>query len=607
MCGIFGTTLKKDPSKSIEAIKHRGPDDSGKFGDDRISLHQSRLSIIDLSERGHQPMLNDAGNLSIIFNGEIYNFQDIKKDLTATGFKFKSNSDTEVLLKGFEKYDSDIFSKIRGMWAVALYDDRRAELTLSRDHFGIKPLYYAISGKDIVFASEIKALIPQLSRLTPNTSSYFLFYNLGYFPGAETSFAEIKKLLPGEIMTFNLNSGKTQKSFATLRNESRGQIITDENEAADLLNKSLLDSVERHYISDVPVGLLLSGGNDSSFLAALSKKTGKNPICFSVSIEGSGDKGYAAKVAKHLGLPFQEEKITTESFKKQYELIWDILDQPTGDVSFLPTSLIFSTIKGKSKVVLSGEGGDELFGGYLRHKNFAGFKEMGFESFFPESLFSAGLENIRLINPLLSRARNLLKFFESLGSEYLYSSKTIDFPIKQKEALLFMQELYQNHPYRDLISPNLFFDLFMYLPHNLMYKGDLSSMAYGIESRVPFLDKELFNACNQIDPNLRLSLGFLSKKIMKKSMEKHLPSELIYREKSGFGIDIKKYAGEKILSDFKKSIHYHQKYAEELGLKDSGIENLIEESKAELLIKKYPRFVFALVSNYKVMDRYWGL
>jgi len=606
MCGIFGTTLKKDFSSSADAIKHRGPDDDGKFTDANISLYQARLSIIDLSENGHQPMFNDSNNLSIIFNGEIYNFQDIKNSLVASGFNFKSNSDTEVLLKGFEKYGTEIFSKLRGMWVTAIYNAKKNELTLSRDHFGIKPLYYAISGKEIVFASEVKALLPQLNKLTPNTSAYFLYYNFGYFPGDLTSFKEIKKVLPGEIINFNLRSGEIKRSFVKITNENNRTLITDENEASQLINKSLLDSVEKHYISDVPVGILLSGGNDSSFLAALSKEAGQNPICYSVSIEGSGDSGYAEKVAKHLVLPFEEEIITTESFKNQYDLLWDIIDQPTGDVSFIPTSLIFSKIKGKSKVVLSGEGGDEFFGGYLRHKNFAEFNQMKFGSFFLESLFSSKFGNyIKFINPFLSRFRNYLSSFETLGSEYLYASKVIDLPIKQKETLLYMQNYYESHPFKNLIQPNLFFDMFMYLPHNLMYKGDMSSMAYGIESRVPFLDKEFFNVCNSISPHIRFSPDFLSKKIMKKSMEKYLPKELIYRKKSGFGIDARKYASEKIIFDLKEAITYHQKYSEELGLKNSNICDLVKEDKAKLLLKKYPRFVFSLISNYKVMSKYW--
>ena len=606
MCGIFGTTLKKDFSSSADAIKHRGPDDDGKFRDVNISLYQARLSIIDLSENGHQPMFNDSSNLSIIFNGEIYNFKDIKKDLVNLGYSFKSNSDTEVLLKGFEEYGSEIFSKLRGMWATVLYDVKKGELTLSRDQFGIKPLYYAISGKEIVFASEVKALLPQLNKLTPNTSAYFLYYNFGYFPGDLTSFKEIKKVLPGEIINFNLRSGEIKRSFAKIKNENNRTLITDENEESQLINKSLLESVEKHYISDVPVGLLLSGGNDSSFLAALSKEAGQNPTCFSVSIEGSGDKGYAKKVARHLNLPFVEEKISIENFRNQYDLLWDIIDQPTGDVSFIPTSLIFSTIKNRSKVVLSGEGGDELFGGYQRHKNFAGFDQMKFESFFPESLFSLKSENyMKFANPVLSRARNFLSSFETLGNEYLYTARVADLPIKQKETLLYMQNYYENHPYKNLIQPNLFFDLFMYLPYNLMYKGDMSSMAYGIESRVPFLDKEFFNTCNSVSPDIRFSTSALSKKIMKESMKKYLPKELIYRKKSGFGIDIRKYAKEKVLSDLDEAITYHQKYSEELGLKDSNICDLVKKDKAQLLLDKYPRFVFSLITNYKVVSKYW--
>lgn len=611
MCGIFGTTkegVARD--ESLGLIAHRGPDDSGTFSDNHIFLGHRRLSILDVSERGHQPMFNDAGNLSIIYNGETYNFQDIREELMAGGVSFKSTGDTEVILKGFETYGDKIFSKMRGMWALAVYNSTTNELTLARDHFGIKPLFYSINGKDVSFGSEAKTLLPQLTTKTPNTASYFLFYNLGYFPGAETSFKEVKKLLPGQILKFNLGSGEVKTSFANLvddvadeKRKNHNNLISDETEAAALINESLLESVKKHYISDVPVGLLLSGGNDSSYLAALSKEAGKHPICFSVSIQESGDQGFARKVAEHLDLPFQEEIITPDVFLDQYKKLDEIIDQPTGDVSFIPTSLIYARIKGKSKVVLSGEGGDELFGGYLRHNDFAHFNTLDFANTLPRYSFHSRF-GLRVINPVLNRVRKIFSFVQiaqNLGSAYLRAARVIDLPIQQKKVLEFMEQTYRNHPYKDSIQPNLFFDLFMYLPYNLMYKGDSSSMAYSIESRVPFLDKGFFNTLSKISPELKLSSSFKNKTIMKKAMEKYLPHELIYRKKSGFGIDMRKYAHGVLLQDLKDAMLFHRKNANAFAIYDTGIFDLLETNKADIILNKYPRFAYSLITNHKVM------
>ncbi len=603
MCGILGTTKnisKESFEKILSEISHRGPDDVGVVENNGVFLGHRRLSIIDLSNSGHQPMLSDDGSISLVFNGEIYNFIELKKELESSGVIFKSKSDTEVILKGFEKYGEKFLNKMRGMWAVAVYDLNKNTITLSCDHFGIKPLYYSEDSDGIVFGSETKSIIPVLSKITANTSNYFLYYNFGYFPGEMTCFNEIKKVLPGQIISFNLSLKTTAKMFIDL--PTSGISIKDEDGAIKNVIDGMTDSVKKHFISDVPVGILLSGGNDSSFLVAISKKNGERPICFNVDIEGSLDNKYAESVAKYLDLPFEKISINENEFEKQYKKIWDILDQPTSDVSFIPTSLVYSSIRGKSKVVLSGEGGDELFGGYLRHLDFSRFDGMSFNSFFPDlgylSKFSIGF-----LNPIINRLRNIFSGFESLGSLYLYRSRQIDVGIKQKETLLFMRDYYQNHHYKEKIQPNLFFDMFMYLPGSLMYKGDMASMAYGIENRVPFLDKDFFNTISQIDPGFRLSNNWTSKKIMKKAMEQYLPKDLIYRKKTGFGLNINKYK-RLVLEDLFLAIEFHKKWKKELGIIDSGLELIIKKDMASIILKKYPRFAFSLISNYKVMSRY---
>jgi asparagine synthase (glutamine-hydrolysing) len=605
MCGIFGTTIKNATAgQAFSALAHRGPDDKGEWKNENVLLSQTRLSIIDLSSGGHQPMINESGDLTLVFNGEIYNYKELKGELEREGARFRSKSDTEVILKGFEKYGEEYFHKLRGMYTIAIYDTKKNVLTLARDQFGIKPLFYSNINQKIIFGSEVKALAPYLSKLTPNTENYFLFYNFGYFPGGETSFKEIKKVSPGEIISFNLTDHTSRQRFITLPS-SQGEInnkINNTEEAASLIQKALRDSINKHFIADVPVSLLLSGGNDSSFIAALAKEAGQNPTCFNISMEGSLDNDYAEKVANYLKLPYEKIEVKKSEFKDEYNKILERLDQPTSDVSFIPTSIVYKMIKGKSKVALSGEGGDELFGGYLRHNTFSDLNQMGFNSFFLD-LSSVSKKSLGFLNPLFNKLRDSLLSFESLGSRYLYKGRQMDIAIKQKETLEFLKQYYNNHSYKDSIQPNLFFDMFMYLPGSLMYKGDACSMAYSIEGRTPFLDKDLFEAVSKVSPKLRLSKEFQSKKIMKIAMEKYLPKELIYRNKTGFGININKYK-ELVLLDLIEALKFHQLHKEELGVTDSGLENILIKENAELILKKYPRFAFSLITNYKVMSKY---
>ncbi len=601
MCGIFGTTIKNTTSeRAYIALAHRGPDDKGEWKNEKILLFQTRLAIIDLSSGGHQPMLSNDGNLVLIYNGEIYNYKELKGELEKEGLSFQSQSDTEIILKGFEKYGESFFDRLRGMYAIAIYDQKKNILTLTRDQFGIKPLLYSKVGEDIIFGSEVKALASYLPKLSANTEKYFLFYNFGYFPGSETSFKEIKKVLPGEVLSFNLLLHTLESKFVELHSYHPENIGIEE--ATTLIQNSLKDSVKKHFVSDVPVGLLLSGGNDSSFIAALAKEAGKRPTCFNVSIQGSLDNDYAEKVAKFLDLPYEKIEIKEKEFQNEYIRILETLDQPTSDVSFIPTSLVYKTIEGKSKVVLSGEGGDELFGGYLRHKDFSDLEEMNFNSFLPD-LSYISKKSLGILNPLVNKIRNPLLSFESLGSRYLYKGRQIDISVNQKETLKFLEGYYNSHPYKKSIQPNLFFDLFMYLPDSLMYKGDTSSMIHGIEGRTPFLDKNLFESISKINPKLRLSKEFQNKKIMKLAMEKYLPKELIYRKKTGFGININKYK-ELVLPDLLNAIDFHNKNKEALAIRVCGLEGVLTKGNAKVILRKYPRFAFALITNYKVMSRY---
>lgn len=608
MCGLAGFTYNnnKKIEKGLELIKKRGPDSSGIFCDENISIGHRRLSIIDLTENGNQPFASHDKNLIIAFNGEIYNFKELRENFPDhIKSKFKSKSDTEVILYGYELYGIDFFSKMRGMWAVVLYDKKKNKIILSRDYFGIKPLYYAVLDNILYFGSEMKVLVNFIEKKEPNTEYYFQYFNLGYFIPPETCYKNIKKVLPGEILIWNLKEKCIIKGHAKLiEKKSKIEYVENIDEAVKNVEQVMIDSVASHFISDVPVGLLLSGGNDSSLLAALSVAVGKKPIAYNLNIRNSTDSRYAEKISAILGLELVKFNMTDELLEKQYEKIWDFVDEPIADSSIIPTSLIYSFIKGKAKVVISGEGGDEMFGGYVRHNYFARLKNITLNNKkinFLNKLEIVNKFSFEYSNPVINRLRNhLLNYrIDDLIGSYLAYTKIIDLPIYYKKIRKSLFNYYNE--LIDVNKPaNLFFDRWLYLPNDLMYKNDMASMAYSIESRLPLLDKKLFNVLQEINPEFCLSPEFSRKFLLKKVMEKYLPSEFIYRPKKGFSFSFEKYGIRSFNNDLKEALIFHKQNADNFGLSASGLLKLLSPDYSDLIIKKFQSFAFAMVSNYKI-------
>lgn len=577
MCGIVGNTANKDIRAALQKVAHRGPDDQGTYEDHAVRFGHTRLAIIDLSQNGHQPMVRE--NSVLVHNGEIYNFRDLG---------YESTSDTEVILKGYQDEGTSFFSKLRGMWAFVLYDGER--LVLSRDLFGIKPLYYSIKDDEIYFASELKSMKEMLGTIEPNTEHYYQFFNLGYFIAPQTCYEGVYKVMPGEIITWDLREKKLSTEVISIQEDTK---YAGFEETVEQVEQALQDSVEAHFVSDVPVGLLLSGGTDSSLIAALSAS--KKPIAYTLEIEGSPDSTYAKHVSKHLGLQLKSITMSEAMLEEQYEKMLSFLDEPTGDISLIPTSLIYSLIQGKGKVVLSGEGGDELFGGYIRHRALSGLQRMrGMSMRLP---YGTSRSALTFINPMLSRLRNMLE--RGIVNVYLRSVKIVDFPIETEKIQADLHELYKRKGVQS--SPNLFFDRYMYLPDNLMSKTDISSMASSIEARVPFLDKHFLSfVLQRVHPKFCLSPRYREKVVLKKILEKYLPKDVVYRSKKGFAFSFEKYAAEGFKRDAKHAIRFHREHAERFGLEHDRA--LLHSNTADILIKKYPRFVFALITNWKIFS-----
>src|SRR3989344_9102499 len=324
MCGIFVFSFqnKKLAEAMAAALRHRGPDDRGIFSDGEITLGHQRLSILDLSAAGHQPMSDNEGKIWISYNGEIYNFKELKKDLEKKGHVFKSQTDTEVILRGYKEYGLDFFKKLRGMWALAIYDVFMGELLLARDFFGIKPLYYSWRGRDLIFASEIMALDTKISSF--GAASYFV---LGYTPHPWTVFENVKKVSQGEVLIFNLKN----KSLGSKQMNLSDASGSGEASNARDFESVMMESVEKHLISDVPVGIFLSGGADSSLLALMLKKLGKSPKAFTVRIAGKKDADFAKRISDFSGLDYREISMSEANFEEMYSRFFETLDEPIGD------------------------------------------------------------------------------------------------------------------------------------------------------------------------------------------------------------------------------------------------------------------------------------
>jgi asparagine synthase (glutamine-hydrolysing) len=382
LCGIVGYYSNRDAisfkdslSHAINALTHRGPDDSGLFFDEDygVGLGHRRLSVIDLSPAGHQPMASDDGNTVIAFNGEVYNFSALKKELTGLGHHFKGSSDTEVVLKAYIQWGVECLEKFTGMFAFAIWDKTSQKLFIARDRLGIKPIYYFIKGKTLIFGSELKALVAfsGFQRIL-DPDAFLLYLHYQYVPAPRTIFKNTFKLEPGHFLIYN---GKelTKKQWWKLPgngNEALASNQLTENEALSQLDDLLTQAVSDRLISDVPLGALLSGGIDSSIVVALMQKVNRSRVrTFSIGFEEKGynEAPWARKIANHLGTDHTELYVSSQDALQVITHLPEIYDEPFADSSSIPTYLVSKLTRAQVTVALSGDGGDEQFAGYVRY------------------------------------------------------------------------------------------------------------------------------------------------------------------------------------------------------------------------------------------------
>jgi len=551
MCGICGFCGFHDDSvirQMTERLNHRGPDDRGHFSDDKITLGHTRLSIIDLSVRGKQPLSNEDGTVWITYNGEIYNFEQIHEQLVGH-HTFVSHTDTEVLVHAYEEYGIDFLNILRGMFAFALYDQKKEQLILVRDPIGKKPLYYFKNEKYFVFASEIKALLVAFSSLkipvVVSDSALCNYLKNQYVPGSQTLIQRVYRLPPATYLTLNLkNSECTLHTYWTIQ-ESIGN-FSEEYYSKRLL-KLLTESIRvRMMAADVPIGAFLSGGIDSSGITALARPMAWYEFhTFTAGFnDGNPDCEYARRVSETLSTTHHDVQINVSDVIRDFDRITWYFDEPLGDAAIIANYYLSREAKKYVKVVLAGEGSDELFGGYSSYK--AGLK---YQKWFalpklPRRMFNTMISAIPWSgNPTWNRS---CVYGHYIGQDSLEMAQQYSWQITgitsdemrwlgNSDCTRRKTPLYIPKGIHDPLNRLLAYDCRNHLPDIYLMKADKATMANSIEERVPILDKELITFAFTIPTPLKIH-GTIEKYIWRKTLQDLVPQEILNRPKKGFGV-----------------------------------------------------------------------
>lgn len=576
MCGICGFNWNDEKliQKMVQKIHHRGPDASGTKTFSSFSMGNARLSIIDLSVKGNQPMSSRNGKLWIVYNGEVYNFPDIKKELLTIGHKFNSHTDTEVVLKSYEEFGPECLEKFNGMFAFAIWDEEKKELFLARDRIGIKPLYYYLKDGKLIFGSEIKSIL-EADCVKREVNLQSMYYYLGYefVPAPDTMFKNIYKLRQGHYAIFKNGDLKTTK-YWELKFKPE---VPNEEEAADMIFAALEKSVKRRLISDVPLGVFLSGGLDSSTVVGFVSRLYPNKIrTFSIGYEDKtfSELPYAKTVSDFFNTEHNVLMISPVSPEDIERSLYH-LDEPMTDLSTIPFYLISCKAREKVKVCLSGEGGDEIFLGYDRFK---AAKINRYYNIFPSFIRKKILSPIIMKlpdQPQKKGAINMLKRYiegtlypEEAGAmrwqyflnpkmerNILNESSQDSISFTPFDPIYYFSQICNSE---SKIDKDIFVDIKLTMADSVLMKIDKMSMATSLEVRVPFLDHEVVELCASIPAGLKLN-KLTTKYIFRKTLKKYrfLPESIIYRGKQGYSLPVKNWLREELkdymIDLFKKS------------------------------------------------------
>lgn len=560
MCGICGLYSLKDKVSServlmmTKSLFHRGPDNFDIYLGDNIGLGHTRLSIIDLSRLGNQPMVSDDNRYILTYNGEIYNYKDIKSELISLGYRFKSSSDSEVVLNSYIQWGGDCFAKFNGMFSLAIFDSFNQELILVRDRFGIKPLYYSNYKDEWFFASEIKSILAGGMKVEENWAAIHEFLYYGNSLGKHTSFRNINSIMPGQIISIS-KKGISERYYNDIL------AINECNDPYDLaverVRELLKASVKKQLISDVPVGVFLSGGIDSSAIAAFAsqeQKVNTFTAGFDFSSAETDERSLSRKFANKIGSNHTEIEVRGGDLVSTIENLVKHHDLPFGDAANIPLYLMTKELNGQSKVILQGDGGDEIFGGYFR------YSRLNFSKFM-----SIGAKISKYVQPFIHSRSDLYRKVDSIKAyghasdamkmALIMSQEEHDFNPTQMFSYDFSNIMKNHNPFdryfeisghiktSNLVQKMLYTDMNIILPDKYFQKVDRATMAHGIEARVPMLDNELVAYLMSLPSRYKVK-GLSKKHLLKDALRGILPNDILYGRKKGFEVPFKHWLRE---------------------------------------------------------------
>ena len=543
MCGIAGIVTKRENKKEIiegmsKRIEHRGPDGEGYFFDGDVALAHRRLSIIDLST-GNQPMFNEDDTIVTVYNGEIYNYVELRDELVASGHKFKTKSDTEVLLHGFEKWHTDLPKHLRGMFAFAIYDKNTKELFLARDNFGIKPLYYTMMNDTFMFASEVKAFLdtPDFKKEL-NEDILGAYLEFSFVPTNETFFKGVYRLDAGSSLLYKDGEITIDKYFK-LDFKDKDETF---DEAVESISEVMKDSVNRHLLSDVEVGSFLSSGIDSSYIVSLAKPDRTYTVGY--DIDKYDEISYAKDLTEKLGIKNTSKVIKMDEYMEEFPKIMYYLDEPTSDPAAISLYFVAKLARRDVKVVLSGEGADEFFGGYNYYREEVDMKFYNKIPYFIRhligkiaSLFPEG----RGFNFLVRRGEKLENSYIGVNRNF---SEKMARKVLSKEYNLrgidVTKEIYKQFAGYSNIHKMQAIDINYWLMKDILLKADRMTMASSLEGRVPFIDKEVFKVASGLPIDYKVTKEN-TKVALREAAKEVIPTDAYKKKKLGFPVPIREW------------------------------------------------------------------
>ena len=601
MCGILGiyqnqkinTQQIQQVEKGLEKLKSRGPNQHGIFQNESTVLGHNRLSVIDTSIAGKQPMSDDLGNYQIVYNGEFYNYKQEREILIKKGYQFNTQTDTEVLLYMYIAYGISFLKRINGCFALAIYNRKENEILIARDRFGIKPLYYSLENKCLKFASELKGLLPLLEEKKLNMYSLQLYFQFNYIPDQQSIIANVQQLSPASYLLFKNTSVEINKYYQIDYKPHEYSNISYED--AQSKTKELLEkAVQKRLLADVPLGTFLSGGIDSSIISYIASKHLSSLDTFSIGYSDEAffdETSYAEHVAKKIGSHHHSFRLSNKDLYEHLFQILDYIDEPFADSSAIPVYILSKLTKSKLTVALSGDGADEIFSGYNKHQAHydvlnGGLKEQLIKNFGGIATILPQSRNGKWSN----RIRQIAKYYQGISmsdkERYLHWASILPFSqttklLKTSLSIDIIKERTQeltkniNKDFNDI----LYSDVQMVLTNDMLYKVDRMSMANSLEVRTPFLDHELVDFVFSLPAEYKINKRF-KKRLLQDSYKNFLSPKLYRREKHGFEVPLKKWFQNELYS------YIFDDLLEPKKIEAQGILNIQEIAKYKLRLSQ---------------------